>query len=61
MREETNNWFQRIYNKKATPHATAAEGHRNLMLTMAMDLSAKEKREIELPISPDELMERLEA
>ena len=61
MREETNNWFQRIYNKKSTPHATAAEGHRNLMLTMAMDLSAKEKREIELPISPDELMERLEA
>jgi myo-inositol 2-dehydrogenase/D-chiro-inositol 1-dehydrogenase len=61
MREETNNWFQRIYNKKKTPHATAAEGHRNLMLTMAMNLSAKEKREIELPISPDELMERLEA
>lgn len=61
MREETNNWFQRIYNKKKTPHATAAEGHRNLMLTMAMDLSAKEKREIELPISPDELMERLES
>jgi len=61
MREETNNWFQRIYNKKKTPHATAAEGHRNLMLTMAMDLSAKEKREITLPISPDELMERLEA
>ena len=26
---------------KDTPHATAAEGHRNLMLTMAMDLSAK--------------------
>ncbi|MFB0921954.1 MAG: Gfo/Idh/MocA family oxidoreductase, partial [Alphaproteobacteria bacterium] len=24
MREETNNWFQRIYNKKSTPHATAA-------------------------------------
>ena len=61
MREETNNWFQRIYNKKQTPHATAAEGHRNLMMTMAMDLSAKEKREIELPISADELMARLEA
>lgn len=61
MREETNNWFQRIYNKKQTPHATAVEGHRNLILTMAMDLSAKEKREIELPITADELMERLEA
>ena len=61
MREETNNWFQRIYNKKDTPHATAAEGHRNLMLTMAMDLSAKTGKEIKLPISPDELMAGLEA
>jgi myo-inositol 2-dehydrogenase/D-chiro-inositol 1-dehydrogenase len=61
MREETNNWFQRIYNKKRTPHATAAEGHRNLMLTMAMDLSAKRREEVELPISPDELMAGLEA
>ncbi len=61
MREETNNWFQRIYNRKDTPHATAAEGHRNLMLTMAMDLSAKTGKEVKLPISPDELMEGLEA
>jgi myo-inositol 2-dehydrogenase/D-chiro-inositol 1-dehydrogenase len=61
MREETNTWFQRIYNKKTTPHATAAEGHRNLMLTMAMDLSAKTGKEIKLPITPEELMEGLEA
>jgi myo-inositol 2-dehydrogenase / D-chiro-inositol 1-dehydrogenase len=61
MREETNNWFQRIYNKKTTPHATAAEGHRNLMLTMAMDLSAKTGKEVSLPISPEELMAGLEA
>lgn len=61
MREETNTWFQRIYNKKDTPHATAAEGHRNLMLTMAMDLSAKMGREIELPIDPVDLMKGLEA
>lgn len=61
MREETNTWFQRIYNKKETPHATAAEGHRNLMLTMAMDLSAKTGRELELPISPEALMAGLEA
>lgn len=61
MREETNTWFQRIYNKKTTPHATAAEGHRNLMLTMAMDLSAKTGKEVSLPISPEELMEGLEA
>ena len=60
MREETNTWFQRIYNKKDTPHATAAEGHRNLMLTMAMDLSAKTGREIELPVNADGLMAELE-
>ena len=61
MREETNSWFQRIYNGKSTPHATAAEGHRNLMLTMAMDLSAKRGMELELPIDPAELMAGLEA
>jgi predicted dehydrogenase len=60
MREETNSWFQRIYLDKTTPHATAAEGHRNLMLTMAMDLSAKRKKEVELPIDPAELMAGLE-
>jgi predicted dehydrogenase len=61
LREETNSWFRRIYLDKATPHATAAEGHRNLVLTMAMDLSAKRKAEVELPITPDELMAGLEA
>lgn len=61
MREETSSWFQRIYNGKRTPHATAAEGHRNLVLTMAMDLSAKQGREVELPIDPAELMAGLEA
>ena len=56
MREETNSWFNRIYNGKKTPHATAAEGHRNLVLTMAMDLSAKRGAEVKLPIDPAELM-----
>ena len=61
MREETNTWFKRIYLGKPTPHATAADGHRNLMLTMAMDLSAKLGKEITLPIDPSELMAGLEA
>ena len=61
MREETNSWFQRIYAGKRTPHATAAEGHRNLMLTMAMDLSAARGTEVALPIDPAELMAGLEA
>ncbi len=60
LREETNSWFQRIYSGKKTPHATAQEGHRNLMLTMAMDLSAKRGRELELPIDPAELMAGLD-
>ena len=59
LREETNSWFQRIYNNKDTPHATAAEGHRNLVLTMAMDLSAKRGQELELPIDPGALMDGL--
>jgi myo-inositol 2-dehydrogenase / D-chiro-inositol 1-dehydrogenase len=59
MREETNSWFGRIYLGKKTPHATAAEGHRNLVLTMAMDLSAKTGKEIQLPIDPVELMKGL--
>ena len=57
MREETNTWFQRIYHRKNTPHATAEEGHRNLMMTMAMDLSARRGKEIPYPVSADELME----
>jgi predicted dehydrogenase len=61
MREETNSWFNRIYSGKRTPHATAAEGHRNLVLTMAMDLSAKRGTEVELPIDPGELMAGLNA
>ncbi len=61
MREETNSWFSRIYSGKQTPHATAAEGHRNLVLTMAMDLSAKRGSELALPIDPGELMDGLNA
>jgi len=39
----------------STPHATAAEGHRNLLLTMAMDLSAARNEVVQLPISAQEL------
>ena len=59
MREETNSWYQRIYTGEATPHATAADGHRNLMMTMAMDLSAKRGVPVDLPLDPDELMREL--
>ncbi len=53
MREETNAWFGRIYTGLKTPHATAADGHRNLVLTMAMDLSAARNEPVALPIELD--------
>jgi predicted dehydrogenase len=59
MREETNAWYQRIHTGQRTPHATAADGHRNLLLTMAMDLSAKRGAAVDLPPDPDELMAEL--
>ena len=59
MREETNSWFQRIYTDASTPHATAADGHRNLLMTMAMDLSAKLGVPVPLPADPGELMDEL--
>lgn len=55
MREETNAWFSRVYTGLETPHATAADGHRNLLLTMSMDLSARTGKEIELPANIEEL------
>jgi len=59
MREETNAWYQRLYTGKKTPHATAQDGHRNLLLTMAMDLSAKRGVAVDLPPDPDMLMAEL--
>ena len=57
MREETNSWFQRVYSGLETPHATPQDGHRNLVMTMAMDLSAKRGVEIDFPADLDELGE----
>ena len=57
MREETTSWFARIQGGLDTPHATAAEGHSNLIHTMAMDRAAKLGKEISLPIEPEEFYE----
>lgn len=48
MREETNSWFQRLYVGTDTPHASAYDGHRNLVMTMAMDASSKINNKIEI-------------
>jgi predicted dehydrogenase len=57
MREETNAWLARLHTGLKTPHASAEDGHRNLLLTMAMDLSAARGTPVELPIEPAELRE----
>jgi predicted dehydrogenase len=53
--EETRAWLDRLYYGIKTQHATAEEGHRNLLLTMAMDLSARTGKALRLPVSPEEL------
>jgi myo-inositol 2-dehydrogenase/D-chiro-inositol 1-dehydrogenase len=57
MREETMTWFHRLASGLETPHATAEDGHRNLLLTMAMDHSARTGRAVPLPIDPEELLQ----
>ncbi len=52
MREETNSWLTRLSLDLKTQHATAAEGHNRLMLTKAIDLSARLKKPVKLPIAP---------
>jgi myo-inositol 2-dehydrogenase / D-chiro-inositol 1-dehydrogenase len=54
MREETNSWLNRVSLGVPTQHATAAEGHNRLMLTKAIDLSARLKRPVQLPITPED-------
>jgi myo-inositol 2-dehydrogenase / D-chiro-inositol 1-dehydrogenase len=53
MRDETESWLNRIALGVPTPHATAAEAHNRLMLTKALDLSAKLKRAVPLPLEPE--------
>ena len=54
MREETDSWLNRVSLGLPTQAATAREAHRNLMLTKAFDLSARTKRPVSLPISPED-------
>ena len=54
MRDETNTWFTRIYTGIDTSHATAWDGHRNLVLTMAMGLSAERGIPVKFPLDEEE-------
>jgi predicted dehydrogenase len=53
MREETEQWLNRVSLGLQTQHATAAEAHHRLMLTKAFDLSAKRKKPVQLPITEE--------
>lgn len=54
MAEETASWLNRLAMGLPTQHATAAEAHNRLMLTKALDLSAKRKAPVKLPLEPEE-------
>jgi predicted dehydrogenase len=54
MAEETVSWLNRVALGLKTQAATAAEAHRNLMLTKALDLSAKRKAPVQLPLDAEE-------
>jgi predicted dehydrogenase len=54
MREETEQWLNRLSMGLPTQHASAAEAHQRLMLTKAFDLSARLKRALALPIGVGE-------
>ncbi|MGH8668635.1 MAG: Gfo/Idh/MocA family protein [Burkholderiales bacterium] len=54
MREETEQWLNRLALGLPTQHASAAEAHDRLMLTKAFDKSARLRRAIPLPIASEE-------
>src|SRR5438552_10781939 len=51
MRDETEQWLNRLAVGVTTQHATAAEAHDRLMLTKAFDLSARLKSAVPRPIA----------
>ena len=55
MAEETVSWLNRVAMGLPTPAATVQEAHNRLMLTKALDLSAKRKAAVKLPLDPAEL------
>ena len=49
IREETTSWFAHLCNGLKTPHATAFDGHRNLVLTKCMDLASDKGTVLQIP------------
>ena len=61
MREETEQWLNRLAMGLPTQHATAEEAHDRLMLSKAFDLSARLKRAIALPLGASSEQHRMAA
>ena len=55
----TLSWLNRLVTGQPTVHATAADGHRNLLLTMAMNYSSRTGAPVKLPADPAELASAL--
>jgi hypothetical protein len=55
MALETDSWLNRMAMGLPTAATTVEEAHRNLMLTKALDLSAKRKQPVKLPLSDDDV------
>ncbi len=55
MADETVSWLTRVSMGLPTAAATVEEAHRNLMLTKALDLSAKRKAPVKLPLDADDI------
>jgi len=54
MREETSSWLDRISMGVPTQHTTAREAHQRLMLTKALDASAKRHQPVSLPFNSEQ-------
>jgi len=54
MSDETVSWLNRVALGLPTPAATVEEAHMNLMLTKALDLSARRRQPVKLPLDPGE-------
>jgi myo-inositol 2-dehydrogenase/D-chiro-inositol 1-dehydrogenase len=59
MADETVSWLNRVALGLPTPAATVAEAHNRLMLTKALDLSARRRAPVALPMEPKELDKEL--
>src|SRR5262249_11690067 len=54
MREETDSWLNRIAMGVPTQAATSAHAHNPLKVPKAVDLSARRKQAVKLPLEPGE-------